>query len=309
MGAAWVAGTVRAHTLLTRRTGVVESRRLAGLGSIDALVRDLTPGPYGRDLVGCRTAAEVESAVGAALLWHLRVLAGWLPGTGARTVRLLAAPFEIANTIDHARRLAGVVGDSAAPYRLGALATAWPRLSATTSLAALRTELTCSPWGDPGGEDPAAIAISMVVTGASRVADLVPQAAELAAGAAALQVAREVFLTGRELTAPVRRRAEALLGSGALSATDVTSFAAALRPGARWALVGTAGPEQFVVAERSWWQRAERDGQSMLTGAGFGPAAPVGCVLALSADARRVRAAAVLAARGGTAPEVLDAAF
>ena len=115
--------------------------------------------------------------------------------------------------------------------------------------------------------------------------------------------------TGRELTAPVRRRAEPLLGSGALAASDLASFADGLRPGARWALDGVAGPDQLVEAERAWWQRVERDARSMLAVAGFGQAAAVGCVMALSADARRVRAAAVLAARGGASPEVLDAAF
>ena len=194
MGAGWVAGTVRAHALLSRRVGVPEARRLAGLGSTDAVVRDLVPGPYGRELPGCRTAAEVESAVGAAVLWHLRVLAGWLPGAGARTIRLLAGWFEIVNTVDHARGLAGATDDPPPPYRLGALATAWPRLAATTSPAGLRAELARSAWGDPGAEDPAAIAIAMAVAGASRVADLVPEVADLAAGAAALQVAREVFL-------------------------------------------------------------------------------------------------------------------
>jgi hypothetical protein len=309
MGAGWVAGTVRARALLSRRVGAAEARRLAGLGSTDAVVRDLTPGPYGRELPGRRTTAEVEAGIGAAVLWHLRVLSGWLPGAGARTVRLLAAWFEIANTVDHARRLAGATGNALPPYRLGALATAWPRLSTTTSLAGLRAELTRSPWGDPGAEDPAAIAIAMAVTGASRVADLVPEAGDLAAGAAALQVAREVFLSGRELPHPVHQRAAALLGAGALAAHDLGTFAGALRPAAGWALAGTAGPDQLVEAERAWWQRVERDARSMLAGAGFGPAAAVGCVLALAADARRVRAAAVLAARGGTSPEVFDAAF
>ena len=107
MGAAWVAGTVRARALLSRRVGAAAARRLAGLGSVDAVIRELGDGPYGRELRPGLTTAQVEAVIGATLLWQMRVLAGWLAGPGVRTVRLLAAWFEIVNTVDHARSLAG----------------------------------------------------------------------------------------------------------------------------------------------------------------------------------------------------------
>ena len=311
MGAAWVAGTVRARALLSRRVGPVAARRLAGLGSLDAAIRELAGGPYGRDLRRGLTSAQVEAAIGGPLLWQMRVLAGWLAGPGVRTMRLLAVWFEIVNTVDHARRLAGAQapGEVVEPYRLGALATAWPRLAATTSLSGLRAELARTVWGDPGAEEPAAVAIAMAVGGAARVAEQVPRVAELAAGAVALQVARERFLTGRELTEPVRRRAEPLLGSRAMKADDLAGFAEGLRPAARWALGDLAGPDLLPRAETVWWRRVEREAASMVGGAGFGPETAVGCVAALAADARRVRAAVQFAALGVGGLELFDAAF
>lgn len=309
MGAAWVAGTVRARALLSRRVGAAAARRLAGLGSIDAVIRELADGPYGRELRPGLTTAQVEAAIGRTLLWEMRVLAGWLAGPGVRTVRLLAAWFEIVNTVDHARSLAGAAGGAVDPYRLGALATAWPRLAATTSLAGLRAELARTVWGDPGAEEPAAVAIAMAVACAARVAEQVPRVSELAAGAAALQVARERFLTGRELTEQVRRRAEPLLGPQAMTADDLAGYAGDLRPAARWALADLAGPDPLPRAETAWWRRVEREAASMVAGAGFGQETAVGCVAALAADARRLRGAVQLAALGDGRLELFDAAF
>jgi hypothetical protein len=311
MGAAWVAGTVRARALLSRRVGAAGARRLAGLGSVDAVIRELGDGPYGRELRPGLTTAQVEAAIGRTLLWQMRVLAGWLAGPGVRTVRLLAAWFEIVNTVDHARRLAGAqtADGTVDPYRLGALATAWPRLAATTSLAGLRAELARSIWGDPGAEEPAAVAIGMAVACAARVAEQVPRVNELAAGAAALQVARERFLTGRELTEQVRRRAGPLLGPQAMTAEDLAGYTEGLRPAARWALADLAGPDPLPRAETAWWQRVEREAASMVAGAGFGQETAVGCVAALAADARRLRGAVQLAALGDGRLELFDAAF
>lgn len=311
MGAAWVAGSVRAHALLDRRLGTETTRRLACLPSVEAVVRELATSPYRREARGCRTPAQLETAIGATLLWHLRVLAGWQPGVGVRLLRALAGWFEIVNTVDHARRLAGeaLPGDTGGPYRLGALATAWSRLAATRSLPDLRAVLAASVWGDPGAGDPAAIAAAMAISGAARVAEQVPEAVDWAAGAAALQVARQRFLAGREPTTPVRHRGGELLGRGAVSAPDLAGFTAGLRPAARWALAGVAGPEQLAQAETDWWRRVERDAAGLLARSGFGRAVVVGCVVALAADARRVRAAVQLAALGGGPLEAFDAAF
>jgi hypothetical protein len=309
MGAAWVAGSVRAHALLRRRLGAETTRRLAESPSVSAAVRELAASPYRREARGCRSPAEVEVAIGATLLWNLRVLAGWLPRPGVQTLRALAGWFEIINVVDHARRLAGEArADPGEPYRLGALATAWARLAATASLAELRDVLAKSAWGDPGATDPAAIAISMAISGAVRVGEQVPEASDWAAGAAALEVARERFVVERELTAPVRHRVARLLGPRAL-APDLDGLAAGLPAAARWALADVSEPEHLAGAEARWWRRVERDGANLLAGPRFGRDAVVGCAVALAADARRVRAGVQLAALDSGQLEAFDAAF
>lgn len=89
--------------------------------------------------------------VAAMTLWNLRVLAGWLPAEGAELIHVLAAWFEIVNIDEHLRSFTADPADTGAPpFRLGSLATAWPRLSRTTSPAELRTVLAASAWSDPG---------------------------------------------------------------------------------------------------------------------------------------------------------------
>ena len=60
-----------------------------------------------------------QRAVGAALLWHLRVLAGWQPVEGSQAVRALAGWFEIANVDDLLRAVSGAGRPE--PFRLGRL--------------------------------------------------------------------------------------------------------------------------------------------------------------------------------------------
>jgi hypothetical protein len=66
-----------------------------------------------------------------------------------QTLRALAGWFEIAN-VDR-QLLAWAGGPATHPYRLGMLATAWPRLAMAGSPGELPTALSTSAWGDPGG--------------------------------------------------------------------------------------------------------------------------------------------------------------
>ncbi|GAB2862063.1 hypothetical protein [Lentzea nigeriaca] len=297
MSAAWVAGGVRAQALLRRRSGALGAREVAGCVSLADAQRLLDTGPYQRYVRVGQSLEQTEHAVAATLLWHLRVLAGWQPRAGAELVRLLAGWFEVANVLEHVRSLAGE--SSGELYRLGTLATAWPRLAATTSLVGLRHALAASPWGDPGAHDPWRIACGVQLGWAARVAGGVPQAAAWAAGAAALLVARVRFLLGR----PVPD--SALLGPE--SPGDLTAFAGALPGEAAWALADVRDPADLWRAEERWWTRVENDAHTLLRGPGFGPEPVVGCVALLALDARRVRAALELAARGGRPVEVFDA--
>jgi vacuolar-type H+-ATPase subunit C/Vma6 len=149
MGAGWVAGVTRARALRTRALGAERLREVAATGTLDDALRGLRTTAYGRDVTPDASTADAQRAVSAALLWHLRVLAGWQPREGAQAVRTLAAGFEMSNVQEHLRSLTGppLPGPPRAPYRLGALATAWPRLSRARTPGEVRALLAASPWG------------------------------------------------------------------------------------------------------------------------------------------------------------------
>jgi hypothetical protein len=303
-GAGWVAGDVRGRALLSRRLGADGASRLAASPSLAVAVTTLAAGPYGRTVHAGQGAPETEHAVGATLLWHLRVLAGWQPNAGAEAVRQLAGWFEIANVVEHARALAGM---PAGPrYTLGRLNTAWSRLMATGSGAELRDTLATTSWEDPGSATPAAVAASMGLSWAERVAVAVPEARAWAEGAAALRVAHHRFATFEELPEPVALRATVLLGPAA-TATTWGAYVDGLRPDARWPLADATGPDDLWRAELDWWARVERDAGVLLAAPRAGRGPVVGIVAFLAVDAWRVRAALQLAARGGRREEAFDA--
>lgn len=306
MGAGWVAGTSRSRALLARCLGARGARELAAAPSVDAALRQLSTTAYRRFLVPDASLSQAQRAVSATLLWHLRVLAGWLPRTGAKALRALAAGFEITNTEDLLRSYGGL--KTPPPYRLGALATAWGRLGAARNPGELRAVLTASAWGDPGGEDPASLAVSLRLAAAAQVDAAAGSARRWAVGRAALLVARVRFVSGRSLPAPAVRRAEALLGPRAVAADAFPGFRTGLRPDARWALDGITDPRDLWRAEARWWASVDREGREMLRATGYGPAPVVGAVAVLSADAWRVRAALESAAHAGVTLEAFDAA-
>ncbi len=303
MSTSWVAGSVRARALARRRVGAGGARALAGSSSLDDAVTALARTPYGHDVRAGQGLAEAQHAVGATLLWHLRVLAGWLPRGGADTVRLLAGGFEVAAVDDH---LSGLRGEPTEPtYRLGSLDTAWSRLAATTSVAEVYDVLTTSAWGDPGGVTPWAVHVGMRIAWADRVVGGVAEAAGWARAGAALLLVRESALGGRGLPEPLALRAARLLGPAFLAAlpqaaTDTSALAGRLPVDARWVLADVGGPGDLWRAEALWWHRVERDGFGLLHSSGFDARPVVGAVAVLAADAWRVRAALEVAARAGS---------
>ncbi|MFF9307020.1 V-type ATPase subunit [Streptomyces sp. NPDC014777] len=317
MGAGRVAGVTRARALRTRCLGPDGVRNVAGSRTLDDALRYLSATAYRHDVTPGATTAEAQRAVSTTLLWHLRVLAGWQPATGADAVRALAAGFEISNTEQHLRALAadprrpGPQRLPPPPYRLGALAIAWTRLARTRTPAELRTALAASPWGDPGGDSPAAVATGMRVSAAVRLATEVPDAARWAAARLALLFGREVFVVGRRLPDVSVRRAARLLGGRAVRAGSYADFRQALPATAKWLLDGLDEAANLWRAEARWWDAVERDGRELLRRSRFGPEPVVGAVAVLSADAWRTRGALELAARGGGPgdwpDEVLDA--
>lgn len=300
MSAGWVAGSVRAQAMARRRLGRSGVRALARSGSLAAAAEILEASPYRRPLRSSAGLAEAQHAVLETLLWNLRVLAGWVPPDGVRSLRRLAAWFEIANVDEHLARLAGRPAEP--PFRLGVLGSAWPRLDRTASTAELRSALTASVWGDPGGDGAHDIALWMRIAWAQRLATGVEQALPWALGAVALLIAGQVHVAGRPLPDRAARGVDRLLGPGWAYADSLTALRDRLPGRARWALDGVDRPEQLWRAEAAWWQRLRADGWRLL-GGGFGADRPIGAAALLAVDAWEVRAALELAARG-SGPEV-----
>jgi hypothetical protein len=285
---------VRGRLLLGRLLGREPARAVAAAPDLAVALERLGASAYGAAVHAGMDAGDAARAVAGTALWHVRVLAGWLPPAGADAMRTLAAGWELANVEGHLVVLAGA--DAPAPYELGSLADAWPRVSEARSPAEVRGALATSRWGDPGGEAPEEVGLALRIAWARRVLADVPEAAPWAAGALALLAARRTLLSGRPM--PTDGAVGAALGSRWAAAPDLTRLAAALPRRAAWPLEGVAAPDELWRAERSWWLRLERDGARMARG-GDGRGAVVGVVALICTDALRCTAALELAGHGG----------
>lgn len=307
MTAAWVAGVVRAKALARRRLGAGAARAVAMQPSLVEAVEALAATPYGHDVRAGQTLAEAQHAVGASLLWNMRVLAGWLPRAGADVVRLLAAGFELANLDEHLSTLDGE--PAAPPYALGTLETAWTRLSSTRTPGAAAEVLAASAWRLRGVSTRRELRLGPRLAWADSVVARVPEAAAWARGGAALLVLREVALEGRQLPPPLARQASYVLGRGVVEATsgratDLSAVRAALPTATRWVLEGVDRVEELWRAEAHWWRRVESDGFALLRRSDYDRGPVVGALAVLAVDAWRVRAALETAARGGSGAEL-----
>jgi hypothetical protein len=245
--------------------------------------------------------------VAETLLWHLRILAGWLPAAGAGLVRTLAARFELEN-IDG--RLAALEGDGREPppFALGGLATAWPRIEQARTVEEVREVLADSVWGEQPGSAPAELAIGLRVSWARRVQETAPETADWVAGAGALLVARELFVAGSRMHLAQLRRLPGI-GQDALLAGSLRELSAALPAHAAWAVADAHDPSELWRAELGWWRRVERDAGAMVR-AQEARAAVLGTVVLLAADAQRtVRALAVADGVGSELVELVVGAF
>ena len=304
MSAGWVAGSVRARALARRRLGAEYTRQVASCGSLSEALGMLAATAYGTNLRPGQPLAAAQREIADGLLWDLRVLAGWLPGEGLRLLRVLAAWFEVANVDELLQSIAGLPAD--AEFRLGALATAWPRLRRAASNSELRAALAASPWQDPGGESGYAVRMGIRARWAVRAAALGGPARTWAAGAVAVLVAGERFAAGRAVDPVVMDSALNLVGPAAVRAATLTEMTASLPSRAAWSLAGITAPAELWRAERAWLARVERDGLRLLRTSGLDSDAVLGAVAVMACDAWRVRAALELAARGGGPLEAYD---
>ena len=308
MRAEWIAGTVRGRLLLAHRLGDGPARELAAQTSFAEARRLLLASPYGRDLGAVDRLAAAQRTVAAIALWHLRILAGWLPPDGAVLLRALAAWYELVNIEHHVAWI--VTGTSPPPpFELGGLATVWSRVEPTRSLAEVRSVLAASPWGEPASEEPLGLHLALRAGWAHRVIDHAPEAHAWVQAAVALFVTRELLLDGHNDT----RRLLALPGVRAswLSAPSVPELAAHLPEGVRWALRGVERPEELWRAELAWWQRVEDDAETLMRRPLGSPALVIGAAALLAVDAQRAGRALAVAALGGAerTRELSDAAI
>lgn len=307
MSTGWVAASVRARALCQRRLGAVGVRDLAARHDLDQALDVLMDSPYSRDIAHGQGLASAQHAVAATPLWHMRILAGWVPRGDARILRILAGGFEVANVDERIREIEGRPHED--PYRLGSLATAWASLSGATSVTDLREQLSRSAWGDPGADPTAAVRLGMRLSWAARVAAGVPGAREWAAGAAALLVTRTMLLEQTPIPAATARLASSTLGSAWLEATTIRDLAERVERPGRWALAGVERPIDLWRAEARWWARLNSDGMALLRRPVTTPDPVLGAVAVLAADAWRVRGALEVAARGGASNAGILEAF
>lgn len=304
MSSSWVAASVRARALARRRLGAAGARALAAQ-PLPAATAALADTPYRHDVHASDDLAAAQHGAVATVLWHLRVLGGWVPRSGTPALRALAAGFEVANVDEHMRSLRGESTEPA--FRLGSFATAWPRLRRTTSMRELRDELATSAWGDPGGEGVRTIGLALRTSWASRVWQSLPQARRWVAGASALLVLRERWVAERRLPEVAVTNLDPVLGLEWASASSLHGCVEAMPPEATWTVSDVGDPDDLWRAEASWWRRLEADGFTMVRGSSFDLDPVVGSLAVLAADAWRVRAALEVAAVGRSGLELFDA--
>lgn len=288
--------------MLARTIGPEQARAIAASPVPADATATLIGSPYGRFVQPGMDLGEAQRAVAETAIWHTRVLAGWMPPRGLGPVRALAAWFELANIED---RLAYLLGDASAlrPFELGGLATAWPRIAAAQSVAEVRAALRGSPWGEPSGEDPVAIGLSLRFAWARRVLGSVPEAGEWVGGAVGLLLARQLLLAGRPAEELAGQRPPAI-GSAWTKARDLPTLRALLPGQAAWPLEGIDTPAELWRGEVAWWRRVGREAAMLARDPDLGRPTICGCIVLLGVDAHRT--AAALAAAAHQAREAFD---
>lgn len=299
----WVAGSVRTRHMLARRLGRDAARSLAASPSLEQALGVLSGSAYGRSVQAGMDLASAQRAVAETTLWHVRVLAGWMPPRAIDLLRTLGGWFELANIEDRLNYLGG--GPLKAPFALGGLAVAGDRPARAATFAELRAALTGSPWGDPGGDDPATVRLALRLAWARRTLATVPEAREWALGAVALLLARELLLAGRspEQLAALR---PPIPGSTWMGSQNVEALRRAFPPECGWPLAGLAEPDALWLGEAAWWRRVEQSAERLARATRLGRATVIGAIALLGVDASRVAAALESASRGG-GPQAMEA--
>jgi len=296
VSAGWIAAGVRARLLLRRRLGRERARAVAESRSLGDALALLAATGYAVELEPAHSLEEAQRAVARSVLFHLRLLAGWLPPGGAGLARALAAWFELVNLEERLAFLGGA--ELRQPFDLGALATAWPAAAQAQTAAELRSAIAASAWGDPGGETAETVHFGLRLSWARRVLGAAPELSGLVAGALALLVARELFVAGRPVEL-LTGGAIPVLGPGWETSRTLGELGEGLPERAAWALADIDAAERLWEAEAAWWERVEQEGERLARRPLEDRAVVAGVAALLAADAWRTSAALALADRGG----------
>lgn len=305
MTAGWVAPVTRGRSLLDRTVGLDGARFIAAAPSWAEARSALAATAYGRDLAVDAGRADARRAAASSTVWHFRVLAGWLPPGGAGLARLAVAPIEISNIEGHLARLSGSDGDRAVP--LGSLAVAWPRVSAASNDADVRSVLARSAWGDPGGTDAVSIAAGLRIAWARRVREVAEFARPWAMGGLALLIARERFAFDRDINPVAAHELDRLLSRNWRAATSVPELADRLPKSASWVLNGVEAPDELWRCELAVLRRVLADASPVAAAGRYGQATAVAIAALMLVDLTRVTAAIEAAGSAPSGIEVFDA--
>lgn len=298
MIADWVAASVRARGMAQRQVGRGGCDRIGASRDFDGALALLSGSIYGVRLEGVSTLSEAQRAVNDTVLWHLRVLAGWLPASGTQLVTAAAAGFEVDNIVALAQHLQGRA-NATAHYELGALATAWPTLSTATSLTDLSAALRASRWGEVGTPTDADDLVDVLtVAWLQRLTAVAPAARSWTLTMIVLIAARILFVDHAAPTARFVQTVRPRIAEAWRSTHDLTAFAAALPRSAREAIIDVEAPEELWRAEMRLITTVSDDAARLLHGSSAGPDVVLGAVALLAMDAWRVRAALAQAAAG-----------
>lgn len=304
---AWVAGAIRGRALASR--GLMEGalEHLGAQSSLTEALGLLAGTTYRHAIDPGMELGAAQRAVSATALWHLRVLAGWLPPQGVEGVRAVAGWWESRNLEDLAVALTRVGAPAGPPYHLGTLATVWSRASRARTPEELRSVLARSDWGDPGGEALSDILVGAGLGWARLLHRAIPERPEWGAGALALIAAKTRFLgdgaDGRG-SRGVPRIPE--LGRRWEGAGQMGEFVSSLPKEARWVVRDVDGADDLWRGELSWWVRVAADAKALLRERlpGRGRAVVIGAAASLLADSWHVGTALARAARGAGSPGI-----
>jgi hypothetical protein len=315
--AGWVAPSTRGRLLLRRRLGASGARALGSEDSWPQARTELATTVYGASLPADADRREARAAASAATIWQFRVLAGWLPPNATALARTFAASVEIGAIDRHVSRLTRQAGaratrvEPAGAVSLGSLATAWPRVERATTLDQVRSILARSAWGDPGGSDPATIRFGLRVAWGRRLVRQAAVTADWVHGAAAVLVARELFLFGRDIPEIPARTVDQLLGPRWRRATSVASLADNVGSSASWALradSSSAEPSATDLwsSELAVISRVDEDATKIVESGRNGRNTVAAVMALLLLDLWRVDAAIESTGRGALPQEVFD---